>query len=117
MLLVCATDTRLLLCSAQSNNCYHCTLSQQSQFSNETDLKRAYDKHDADASGSLDAEELSVLCKEMGAVLSRSELEAALLMLDTNDNGKIEYDEFAGWWRAYQGGVLREGTARSPRAR
>jgi Ca2+-binding EF-hand superfamily protein len=53
----------------------------------------------------------------MGAVLSRSELEAALLMLDTNDNGKIEYDEFAGWWRAYQGGVVRESTARSPRAR
>ncbi|KAG5177438.1 hypothetical protein JKP88DRAFT_332477 [Tribonema minus] len=77
----------------------------QGQFTTEKDLRRAFDAFDVNRSAALEPAELAALCREMGALLTRAELETALLMLDRNANGKIEFDEFAAWWQGFQGGA------------
>ena len=59
----------------------------------------AYDKN---ADGFIDASEFEVLCKDLGCNLSSSEVTSALLILDTNDDGKICMEEFKSWWSAIE---------------
>lgn len=42
---------------------------------------------------------LASLCSDLGSPLDYNTLESALLILDTNANGKISYDEFIGWYK------------------
>jgi len=50
-----------------------------------------------DGSGFLDGKELPSLLKSLGHELSKPELDSAMLILDTNGSGKIEYSEFKDW--------------------
>jgi hypothetical protein len=64
-------------------------------------LEASFREHDRDNNGGLDPHELALLCAAMGTGLSRSEIEAAILMLDANDDGLIQYDEFYEWWKCF----------------
>jgi hypothetical protein len=54
---------------------------------------------DKDNSGTLETTELAALCKRLGSTLTLNELESALIILDQNDNGKVELSEFLSFWR------------------
>ena len=63
-----------------------------------------FDMIDTDASGQLDATELSVLYKRArGEKLSNSSLKAAMAQLDTDGSGNVSFREFEGWWQANGG--------------
>ena len=53
---------------------------------------------DADESGELDREEVAQLSKDMGAVLSEAELDAAMLEMDEDGSGQVDFDEFRSWY-------------------
>lgn len=64
---------------------------------NEADIKAAFAKYDADASGFLDKNEVFALSGDLGVLLDADELESAYKALDTSGDGKIQYDEFKAW--------------------
>jgi Ca2+-binding EF-hand superfamily protein len=49
--------------------------------------------------GTISRDELRSLCYDMGYYLSNDELEWACTLIDKDGNGKIDYQEFADWWR------------------
>ena len=67
------------------------------RYSEEVVVAR-FKEYDRDNSGYLDTQELSALCLALGTQLSRNELESALFILDKDGDGKIELNEFVGWW-------------------
>jgi Ca2+-binding EF-hand superfamily protein len=46
------------------------------------------------------AHRLAELCKSLGSPLSYNVLESAILLLDKNNDGKIQYDEFLAWYKS-----------------
>ena len=42
---------------------------------------------------------LAALCQSLGSPLDYNSLEAAVLLLDKDGNGRIDYVEFANWWK------------------
>ena len=70
-------------------------------------LKRLFDKPDADQSGAIDKEELNELCQELiRKKLMDEELEEAMKMMDTDQNGTVEFEEFYGWLHIHGGQAL-----------
>eukprot|EP01052_Picozoa_sp_SAG31_P011185 SAG31_NODE_628_length_13432_cov_131.456086_13_plen_1393_part_00 len=54
-------------------------------------MRGLFDKFDIDGSGSLDPDEARNLAQKLGTEFSLEEM-------DTDDDGGIEYHEFAAWW-------------------
>lgn len=42
---------------------------------------------------------LAALCQALGSPLDYNSLEAAVLLLDKDGDGRIDYAEFANWWK------------------
>lgn len=61
-------------------------------------IKEKFNSYDKNSDGSLDPKELALLCNDLGSPLGYNQLEAAILILDKNDDGKIQYSEFLEWW-------------------
>ncbi|CAM9152555.1 unnamed protein product [Discosporangium mesarthrocarpum] len=57
-----------------------------------------FTEFDANHNGALEVKELGNLTAAMGIEMSQGECETAILMLDKNRNGTIEYAEFEAWW-------------------
>jgi len=64
----------------------------------DSSCERIFSKYDHNGDGSVDVAELRAICMEMGALLSEEELRMAVHVLDTDGNGKIEFEEFKRWW-------------------
>lgn len=62
-------------------------------------LKTAFDKVDADKSGSIDINELSKICDDLGAHCNMEEVKKLFEEIDLNHDGKVSFDEFTAWWR------------------
>lgn len=62
-------------------------------------IRAKFDRLDVDRRGRVSAADLAVLCAELGSRLSHQELEGAILTLDCNRNGEVEYEPFLEWWR------------------
>lgn len=62
------------------------------------EIREIFSHYDADDSGFIDRAELGKLLDALGASMTGEELQAGLLALDENNNGKIEFDEFVDWW-------------------
>ena len=79
--------------------------------------ERVLKKYDKDGNGNVDVHEFRVqshqllvivsyvmpssvqeMVMEMGHFLSPEEYELAILQLDTNGDGEVEYSEFKVWW-------------------
>jgi hypothetical protein len=56
--------------------------------------RKAFDKCDADASGSIDQQELGDMLQSLGVSFSRSDLEPVIAQYDRDDNGVLDFDEF-----------------------
>jgi hypothetical protein len=42
---------------------------------------------------------LATLCQELGSPLDYNALESAVLVLDTDGDGQIQYNEFVNWYK------------------
>ena len=61
-------------------------------------IKKIFNQYDLNKNGTIEKNELSKLCKDLGDPLTKSELDYALYELDTNNSGKIEWEEFIYYW-------------------
>lgn len=66
---------------------------------NDQDLAQKFKEFDKDNTGYLESKELAALCQSLGTNLTIHELESAILLLDSNSDGKISYNEFLDWWK------------------
>jgi hypothetical protein len=66
----------------------------------ENDIATAFAKYDTDASGHIGAKELGALAKDLGQPLSAEEVKEAVEVLDRDDSGTIEMNEFVAWWKS-----------------
>jgi len=63
-----------------------------------------FKRFDRDGSGSIDRAELAALLEALnqspalGDDLGEEELDVAMISIDTNDSGRISWDEFQAWW-------------------
>lgn len=88
----------LLLAGARAS---HKLNALRGSLADEAALRKAFKKADKDGNNALSVEELAKLCEELGAGMERKELEATLFMLDKDRNGKVEFEEFFGWWKSH----------------
>eukprot|EP00753_Platysulcus_tardus_P006733 PLAT14509.1.p2 GENE.PLAT14509.1~~PLAT14509.1.p2 ORF type:complete len:268 (-),score=98.53 PLAT14509.1:28-714(-) len=57
-----------------------------------------FNKYDADSSGTISRDELRQLCSDKGYWLSEEELDAAMLVMDSDGSSAVSYEEFSAWW-------------------
>mmetsp|Transcript_6355 Transcript_6355/g.6571 ORF Transcript_6355/g.6571 Transcript_6355/m.6571 type:complete len:255 (-) Transcript_6355:46-810(-) len=72
---------------------------QKAALFDEEAVKQKFNELDTDKSGSLDAAELAKLCQSLGSPLNYNQLESAIMLLDKDGNGKVDYSEFLQWWQ------------------
>ena len=53
---------------------------------------------DEDGSGLLDREEVAQLSERLGAPLTKVKLDAAMMDMDEDGSGEVDFDEFKDWW-------------------
>ena len=72
--------------------------------------KTIFDRIDEDGSGELDQDELRELCEQLGREMSETELQKAMLQMDSDGGGTIGFEEFTVWFKALAEGdnMLRE---------
>ncbi|KAL4100380.1 hypothetical protein PRIC1_008174 [Phytophthora ramorum] len=66
-------------------------------------VRAAFACYDEDSSGWIDAGELRHLVADLGGVLTERDFRKALHVLDRDDNGVIDRDEFSEWWAGQTG--------------
>ncbi len=64
------------------------------------EAREVFNHYDRNGSGMIEAREFARVCEALGIQLDDDELEAGLSVLDGDRDGKISWDEFAGWWRS-----------------
>jgi calmodulin len=74
-------------------------------------VKDTFKKYDKDNGGNIDKNELQALSTELGRPLTIDELGEALLDLDLNKDGVIDFNEFKRWW--FSGFKSYSGTRRT----
>ncbi|MCO4772906.1 MAG: EF-hand domain-containing protein [Deltaproteobacteria bacterium] len=62
------------------------------------ELREIFGHFDLDGNGSMEARELAKLLTTLGGDEAADHLDAALIALDANGNGVIEFTEFVDWW-------------------
>ena len=66
-----------------------------SQFS---ELKAAFEAHDADHNGTLDRAEFVSLLRGLGSKLTDEQVEVGFRLVDEDGSGKISLGELQRWW-------------------
>jgi Ca2+-binding EF-hand superfamily protein len=61
-------------------------------------LRARYDGYDRNGDGAIDLGEFGELLDELGAGYSDAQIKSAFDSLDGDQNGKIDFAEFEGWW-------------------
>lgn len=62
------------------------------------DVLPAFVNFDSDKSGAIDKKELQLLCEALGCPLTDEQANVALLDLDLDNSGDIDFDEFKRWY-------------------
>jgi hypothetical protein len=63
------------------------------------DVAAEFSMVDSDGDGRLDSIEFRQLCGLLAPSLSAEEAEAAMSVLDTNNDGAVDFKEFLAWWK------------------
>merc|ERR1711865_701188 len=69
------------------------------KFADASGLRKAFYAADKNGNGKLDSTEFMDLCKSLDLQLTHSELEAAMVTLDANWDGGVDYEEFKFWYQ------------------
>eukprot|EP01064_Diplonema_japonicum_P002958 TRINITY_DN1191_c0_g1_i4.p1 TRINITY_DN1191_c0_g1~~TRINITY_DN1191_c0_g1_i4.p1 ORF type:complete len:746 (+),score=268.94 TRINITY_DN1191_c0_g1_i4:41-2278(+) len=75
-------------------------------------VKEVFDRIDTDKSGDLTLDELAKVVEELDCDMDEEEVKSALVELDTDQNGTVNWEEFFTWWSSdinrsrYKGGAL-----------
>jgi len=91
-----------------------------SEYTASTDpaaVRDAFNRMDADNSGTLEKEELAVLCRQLGVDVNPNELVAIFDMLDSDSNGKVSFDEFLALFGKGAKAGAKAGPKAGPKAR
>ncbi len=72
----------------------------KNSITDEKALIDAFQSNDRNGDGILEVFEFDGLLLALGIELDSDELDAAFSSIDTNNDNKIAYDEFRGWWKA-----------------
>ncbi len=64
------------------------------------EVREVFDRYDRNRSGLIEVREFARVCEALGMEIEDEELVAGLEQLDSDKDGKISWDEFAGWWRS-----------------
>ncbi|MCB9759712.1 MAG: EF-hand domain-containing protein [Alphaproteobacteria bacterium] len=62
------------------------------------DLRETFDYYDRNKNGSIDIRELDGLMESLDVELTPDQLKVALMSLDADGSGVIEFEEFVDWW-------------------
>jgi Ca2+-binding EF-hand superfamily protein len=62
------------------------------------ELRESFDYNDRDGDGRIEMSEFTAMLDELEAEMSKREMEIGFKDIDTNDDGLIDFDEFATWW-------------------
>ena len=64
-------------------------------------IRKVFERHDADESGSIDAKELSGIMVELGVQLSDERRDEVLKQLDVDSSGTISFEEYLRWFELH----------------
>lgn len=67
-------------------------------FHREAMMRRVFHSFDKDKNGVIDRKEFQAIFEDMGKCLSEEEIKRSMDMLDTNQDGTIDYEEFIGYF-------------------
>ena len=62
------------------------------------EVREIFEHFDKDGNGTIESDEFRNLLNALGAGMEDEEIAIGLDALDTNRNGRIDYDEFVAWW-------------------
>jgi calmodulin len=63
------------------------------------ELRETFEYNDRDADGRIRIDEFILMLDELEAGISEREARVGFNDIDTNDDGLIDFPEFAAWWR------------------
>jgi len=64
------------------------------------EIEELFEQNDSDGNGDIDFDEFSVLMAELDPLLPPAAVEIGFRDIDTNKDGRINFDEFLEWWLA-----------------
>ncbi|GMI04608.1 hypothetical protein TrVE_jg9920 [Triparma verrucosa] len=73
---------------------------------NEEELREIFDAFDEDQGGTIDVEELGMILKSLGQIMSKKEVQEYFDSMDDDGSNSIEFEEFQELW----GGILKRVT-------
>ena len=62
------------------------------------EIEELFEQNDTDGNGDIDFGEFKVLVAELDPLMSQASLEVGFRDIDTNKDGRINFDEFLAWW-------------------
>jgi calmodulin len=62
------------------------------------ELRESFDYNDRDGDGRIEMSEFASMLDELEAGMSKREVEIGFKDIDTNDDGLVDFEEFAAWW-------------------
>jgi calmodulin len=64
------------------------------------EIEELFEQNDADGNGDIDFEEFTSFMSELDPQMPAAALEIGFRDIDTNKDGRINFDEFIAWWLA-----------------
>jgi Ca2+-binding EF-hand superfamily protein len=64
------------------------------------EIEELFEQNDTDGNGDIDFGEFKTLMTELDPQMSRAALEIGFRDIDTNKDGRINFDELLVWWLA-----------------
>jgi len=64
------------------------------------EIEELFEQNDTDGNGDIDFAEFSALLADLDPQMPRAALEVGFRDIDTNKDGRINFDEFIEWWLA-----------------
>ena len=62
------------------------------------ELREAFDYNDRDSDGRIVLSEFIDMLDELEAEMSGEDAQVGFQDIDTNDDGRIDFEEFVAWW-------------------
>eukprot|EP01044_Picomonas_judraskeda_P000345 COSAG03_NODE_15_length_22165_cov_72.809934_14_plen_584_part_00 len=62
------------------------------------EVRAVFKSIDLDDNGTLERDELRTAAERLGQAMNEEELDAAMLEMDNDGSGEVDYDEFLAWW-------------------